>query len=631
MNETYATGWALWIHGVSPVPELVAVAVLAEELGASALLIADEGIDRDVYVTLAAVATATSRITLAPAITNPHSRHPVATAAALASLAELAPGRVVAGLGVGGNMVFGPLGLAPTRPFTALAETVDVIDRLLAGQTVDHRGQFVASHAAIPWSQGRLPIGIAGRGPRVLDLAAAKADWVILAGQPVDRVARLAERVRERAAAHGRRPGIVWNPSAAWRPDQVDELRAMFAFMVVDLPGPERAALQLSDELIDELRDVVHRNGPKAAAELVPDRVLRHYAIAGHRHEVIARRRRPWPRRARTSSRSTPTNTAPSSWPTSPRSPRRRDSAHNRRCTHQWRAVPRPMRIGVSPWGTSLDGIKQVAQAAAAAGLDTLWLGDGLLVVPDFPQFSGGMEPLIELAWLAGRHPNVQVGVGAAVLPLRDVLYLAKQAATLDQLTEGRFFLVLAPGFWEREFAYLGLPFNERGRRFDDVLGALRAAFNGSGYNGEQVQVPPAEAGRLSPAPLTPGGPPVWLAGARPTFERALKAGLPFQARTARPAELAPVAAEWFDRGGGELAVRIAIELANGVSASPAENGGAAQMNALVGPPSYIAQQLAAYRELGVADVSLMPGRDDRTSLRTVEALATEILPALRA
>jgi hypothetical protein len=49
------------------------------------------------------------------------------------------------------------------------------------------------------------------------------------------------------------------------------------------------------------------------------------------------------------------------------------------------------------------------------------------------------------------------------------------------------------------------------------------------------------------------------------------------------------------------------------------------------GPASYLADQLVAYRDLGVADVSLMPGRDDEASLRTVEALTTEVLPALNA
>ncbi len=122
------------------------------------------------------------------------------------------------------------------------------------------------------------------------------------------------------------------------------------------------------------------------------------------------------------------------------------------------------MRIGVSPWGSSREGIIAVADAAAQAGLDEFWLGDGLLVVQDFPQWSGGMEPFVELAWLAGRHPEMGIGLGAAVLPLRDVLYVAKQAASLDQLTAGRFTLVVTPGIWEREFAYRGLSFKDRGR-----------------------------------------------------------------------------------------------------------------------------------------------------------------------
>ena len=149
----------------------------------------------------------------------------------------------------------------------------------------------------------------------------------------------------------------------------------------------------------------------------------------------------------------------------------------------------------------------------------------------------------------------------------------------------------------------------------------------GTAYEGEQITVP-AE-GRLSPVPRTPGGPPLWLAGARPTFERALNAGLPFQARTTSPAGLAALAQEWFDRGGSELGVRIAIEVRSRRPKGPAADEAITQANALIGPPSYLIEQLLAYRELGVADVSLMPGRDDRTSLRTIETLAVDVLPAL--
>ncbi len=286
------------------------------------------------------------------------------------------------------------------------------------------------------------------------------------------------------------------------------------------------------------------------------------------------------------------------------------------------------MRIGISPWGSSRSGVVGVAAAAADAGVDTLWLGDGLLAVPDFPQWSGGMEPFVELSWLAGRFPQLAVGVGAAVLPLRDVLWVAKQAATLDQLTKGRFFLVVTPGIWEREFVYRGLSYEKRGRRFDDAVSALQAALAGRGYQGTEFTLP--DDGRLSPAPYTAGGPPLWLAGDRATFERALRRGLPFQARALTPTGLEPLASEWSSRGGGELAVRISIRLADQVETATVNATSVASANELAGPATYLADQLAAYQALGVTDVSLMPGRDDPTSLLTIEALATTILPALR-
>jgi 5,10-methylenetetrahydromethanopterin reductase len=283
------SGWALWIHGVRPVHELVTVARAAEAHGAAAVLIADELIERDIYVTLTAIAMATERVPLVPAITNPHTRHPIATAVALATLAEVAPGRVVAGLGVGGSLVFGPMGRVPARPYTALAEAVDVIDRLLAGQTVDHEGEFTVSRTTIPWSAGRLPIGVAGRGPRVRRLAADRGDWVIMAGHAIDRSPAFATELRTRAALSGRDPLVVWNPSLAWRPQDIATLRALYAFITIDLPAEDRDELRLSPELIDELRAEVHRSGHEAAAHLVPDSVLARYSISGSRDDVIER------------------------------------------------------------------------------------------------------------------------------------------------------------------------------------------------------------------------------------------------------------------------------------------------------------------------------------------------------
>ena len=274
------------MHGVRPVGELVDLARRAEYQGAEAVLLADEGLDRDLYVTLTAIGLATSRIALVPAITNPHSRHLVTTAAALASLAEVAPGRVVAGLGTGGSLVFGPMDLAPARPFTALAETVEVIDALLAGRAVDHDGEFRVVNAQLPWSAGALPVALAGRGPRVEALAASRADWVILAGKIIDDLPALAAGLRERSDGG---PLLAWNPAVAWPEEHVHEVRSHFTYVTDDMPAAWRARLGVGDDVVEALREAVASGGPPAGAHLVPQSVIDAFAITGTRAEVVTR------------------------------------------------------------------------------------------------------------------------------------------------------------------------------------------------------------------------------------------------------------------------------------------------------------------------------------------------------
>jgi alkanesulfonate monooxygenase SsuD/methylene tetrahydromethanopterin reductase-like flavin-dependent oxidoreductase (luciferase family) len=129
--------------------------------------------------------------------------------------------------------------------------------------------------------------------------------------------------------------------------------------------------------------------------------------------------------------------------------------------------MPGQMTLGISPFASTRAGVLAVAALAVEAGIETLWMGDGLLVNDAFPAWSGAMEPFTTLAWLSGRLPGARLGVSAAVLPLRDVVWTAKQAATLDQLSEGRFVLAVAPGFWAHELAFRGVDPTQRGQCSD--------------------------------------------------------------------------------------------------------------------------------------------------------------------
>lgn len=98
-----------------PIAGLVEVAVEAERLGFGRCWAYDEGLaTRDVYVTLAAIAAATSTIEIGPGITNPYTRHPAQTASAVASLDELSGGRAFLGIGAGGSLTLTPLGIDVT-------------------------------------------------------------------------------------------------------------------------------------------------------------------------------------------------------------------------------------------------------------------------------------------------------------------------------------------------------------------------------------------------------------------------------------------------------------------------------------------------------------------------------------
>src|SRR5258708_26970102 len=183
--------------------------------------------------------------------------------------------------------------------------------------------------------------------------------------------------------------------------------------------------------------------------------------------------------------------------------------------------------MGIAPYGTSRAAALELAGAAVAGGVGALWLGDGLFRRPDFAGWQGGLESMTDLAYFAGCHPGTRIGITAAVLPVRDIDWLVREAATLDQLTEGEFVLAVTAGFWADELAYRGIDPAGRGVEFRRRLDELLAKLGGD---------------TLSPEPWTPKGPPVWLAGERATMRLAAPLGPPFQASPATPAEPAPTA-----------------------------------------------------------------------------------------
>ena len=280
--------WGLWLEPLLPPDELAALARQAEEAGASHVFVADEGTERDVFVVLAVMAGATSRVMLGSGITNPFTRHPVALAAAFATLAELAPGRIVAGIGTGGTRTLAPMGLDPERPYSALVECLDLVERLLDGEEVDADGQFAARGARVPWSPGPLPIATAGRGRRVERLGARRSSWILMSGKALDGVPPACAAIREEGSRAGNAPRVAWSAYLGWDPRTIDGVRPHFSYIATDMPAEFRRAAGIDDETADRIRAIMLREGMEAAARLIPDPVVGRYAVVGERDRVVA-------------------------------------------------------------------------------------------------------------------------------------------------------------------------------------------------------------------------------------------------------------------------------------------------------------------------------------------------------
>ena len=160
-----------------------------------------------------------------------------------------------------------------------------------------------------------------------------------------------------------------------------------------------------------------------------------------------------------------------------------------------------------------------LAARAESLGFDSIWVGNSLLARPRH-------EPLALLAGVAGRVPRVELGTAVLLSPLRNPVLLAHQAATLDQVSEGR--LILGVGFAadrpniRAEFAAAGVPFEKRIGRMIEGVRLCRELWTGEPVNWDGRWT--VTDGVLAPTPHRRGGPPLWIGGNLPaSLERAGK------------------------------------------------------------------------------------------------------------
>lgn len=189
------------------------------------------------------------------------------------------------------------------------------------------------------------------------------------------------------------------------------------------------------------------------------------------------------------------------------------------------------MRVGIylpqiGP-AASQKRVVETAQAAEAAGFDSLWVLDHVVMREDYrtpyPYDASGrlpipatatlLEPLILLTYAAAVTERVELGTAVLVLPMRAPVLHAKMLASLDHLAGGRVILGAGVGWWKEEFEALSMPFEQRGKRMEEYLQVLKqlwsmdyAEFRGEFYH----------AAGWACHPHPPRTIPIWLGGNSP-------------------------------------------------------------------------------------------------------------------
>lgn len=178
--------------------------------------------------------------------------------------------------------------------------------------------------------------------------------------------------------------------------------------------------------------------------------------------------------------------------------------------------------------------VASFARAADDAGFNGIWVFDHVVLQKEqqskypysrdgsmgFPPTMDFLEPLTQLAFIAGITKRAQLGTSVLVLPMRQPVLHAKIMATIDHLSNGRFILGAGIGWWKQEFEVLSVPFERRGKRMDECLQIVKKMWTEDfvEFHGEFYDV---VDWACNPKPVRPGGIPIWLGGeSRQQLER---------------------------------------------------------------------------------------------------------------
>ena len=268
----------------------------------------------------------------------------------------------------------------------------------------------------------------------------------------------------------------------------------------------------------------------------------------------------------------------------------------------------------------SPDAVTRVAQYAESLGYDSLWVADHVLVHQEHRDYCV-IEPFVTLGYVAGLTQRVTLGTTVIVLPQRDPILAAKQAAAVDQYSNGRLQLGIGVGWMEDEYRYLRTDFHQRGRIMDEWIPVMRILWSEErpSFHGNWIEF---DQCIFEPKPVQTGGPPLTIGGTSDAaIRRAATLGDGWQPINISPDEVAAGVAklrEWADGRSATVVFHGSASIGDTVD----------RELPIGGPVSAVIDTVGRYSEAGVdhliCDFTCQTADE---ILSQLETFATKVIP----
>ncbi|HSQ21051.1 MAG TPA: LLM class flavin-dependent oxidoreductase [Blastocatellia bacterium] len=296
---------ALYLQDKHPLREAIDYVRYAESRGFEAVWQAESRLVRDAIVPMAAYAATTERIKIGSGVINNWTRNAALIAATFSTLDDLAPGRVMCGLGVWWEPLATKVGVNRRRPLQAMRETVGIVRRLLAMEKVTFEGEFVhVKEIEIDIVHGdrspkNVPIYIGATGMKMMELSGEIADGVLLnylVSPAYNREAmehlRIGAQRARRSMEKIDRPQLIVCSLDRDRSRALENARELVTQYLGQQPHIMKAS-GVSQDLLDEIGRVLtwpaEEHQIREAMKLVPDEVVQLITASGTPDECRAK------------------------------------------------------------------------------------------------------------------------------------------------------------------------------------------------------------------------------------------------------------------------------------------------------------------------------------------------------